>query len=504
MYSSMESIGFSTYFNDLVNYFYEDERLVEQFGERLGFDVNQDIFLGVVFLFPSAEQGTFDEKEQLKEHLSVMHNLPSVNSQIKQNQFFYVDNGVATFLIARDKDEIMKTLPAFKKEAVDLLESMDFRKKIRVGFGLPEKGIAGIKRTYSYAMKAVKAGEIFKKERIILDYMGMEIYSSINAMVTNYGKQITDIVFRQLSEVEISVLAKYYKCKEDIDTTARVMNIPPDLVREYLANVKKSTGLDVHDTEDSFKLHLLMIAKKVLDTNKKIDKIKENNHYECILLDIDDTLLDFQANERESFIKVLNDYGYENAEDYLPVYKKINDALWKEYEQGMIKRPEVLNTRFSKMMKEFGKDVSGEEWEARYRSYLNEGTQMIEDAEEICQWLRSRYRLFIVSNGVAQTQKKRLRASGLDRYFEQIFVSEEVGAQKPSKEFFSYVEDHISGFDKHRALIVGDSYSSDILGGQQYGIDTCWFIRGDIKAQEAEKKSTYRISGLKQLKDILD
>lgn len=156
------------------------------------------------------------------------------------------------------------------------------------------------------------------------------------------------------------------------------------------------------------------------------------------------------------------------------------------------------------MMKEFGKDISGEEWEARYRSYLNEGAQMIEDAEEICQWLRSRYRLFIVSNGVAQTQKKRLRASGLDRYFEQVFVSEEAGAQKPSKEFFSYVEDHISGFDKQRALIVGDSYSSDILGGQQYGIDTCWFIRGDIKAQEAEKKSTYRISGLKQLKDILD
>lgn len=503
MYSSMESIGFSTYFNDMVNYFYEDEKLVAEFGRRLGFEVDQDVFLGVVFLYPSTEQGTFEEKEQLKEHLSVIHNLPSVNRQIEQNQFFYVDNGVATFLIAHDKDEIADILPKFKKEAVDLLDTLGSEKKVRVGFGVPEKGIAGIKRTYSCAMKAVKAGEIFKKERVILDYMGMEIYSSINAMVTNYGKQITDIVFGQLSKMEISVLAKYYKCKEDIDTTARVMNIPPDLVREYLAGVKKSTGLDVHDTEDSFKLHLLTIAKKVLDTNRKIDEMKAASHYECILLDIDDTLLDFQANEHESFIQVMKDYGYENAEDYLPVYKKINDGLWKAYEKGEIERPEVLNTRFSKMMKEFGVEVNGEEWEKKYRSYLNEGAQTIEDAEEICQWMKGKYRLFVISNGVTETQKKRLKKSGLDKYFEQVFVSEEVGAQKPSEEFFTFVENHIQGFDKSKALIVGDSYSSDIQGGLKYGIDTCWFLRGDMDEKESGEKSTYRISGLKQLKDIL-
>ena len=94
-------------------------------------------------------------------------------------------------------------------------------------------------------------------------------------------------------------LAKYYKCKEDIDMTAKVLDLPSDLVREYLANVKKSTGLDVHDTEDSFKLHLLMIAKKVLDTNKKIDKMKASNQYTCILLDVDDTLLIFRQMKKK-------------------------------------------------------------------------------------------------------------------------------------------------------------------------------------------------------------
>ena len=125
------------------------------------------------------------------------------------------------------------------------------------------------------------------------------------------------------------------------------------------------------------------------------------------------------------------------------------------------------------------------------------------NVKEICQWLKGRYRLFIISNGVAKTQKKRLKASGLDKYFEQIFVSEEVGAQKPSREFFTYVEKHIPEFDKNKALIVGDSYSSDIKGGLEYGIDTCWFIK-EGKKTGAGEKSTYRISRLKQLKDILD
>ena len=86
MYSSMETIGFSTYFNDVVNYFYEDERLVVQFGQKLGFDVRQDMFLGVVFLYPSTEQGTFEEKERLKKHLDQMCALPSINKKVGSNQ----------------------------------------------------------------------------------------------------------------------------------------------------------------------------------------------------------------------------------------------------------------------------------------------------------------------------------------------------------------------------------------------------------------------------------
>lgn len=502
MHSRMESIGFSTYFNDVINRFYEDEKLVATFGRTLGFDVEKDVFMGVMLLYPSTERSTYQEREFLREKLTGLQNIPAINKAIDQNQFFYVDNGVASFLVGHGHQEIMEILPAFKEEVLKIIESMPKDKKIRLGIGLPKSGISGIKDTYSYAEKAIKAGEIFKKERTVLEYMGMEIYSSINAMVTNYGKHITDIVLELLSEMEIRVLAKYYKCKEDVSTTAKVLDMSPEQVTGYLDNVKRVTGLDVHDTEDSFKLHLLMIAKKVLDTNRKIKEAKETKEYEFILLDIDDTLLDFQANEEESFAHVMKDNGYEEVPKYLEVYKEINHQLWKDFEQGYIPKSEVLNTRFSKTMAKFGVEVDGAEWEKQYRSYLNKGAQLIEGAVSTCLWLKNKYKLYIVSNGVSETQRTRLDASGLAPYFEDLFISEEVGSQKPSKEFFAYVEKHIPGFDKEKALIVGDSYSSDIQGGLQYGIDTCWFIRGSI-SEENGKKSTYRISRLKQLKDIL-
>ena len=119
---------------------------------------------------------------------------------------------------------------------------------------------------------AVKAGEIFKKDRVILEYMGMEIYSSINQMVVNFGDRLTRTVLKQLGETEKRVLAKYYKCKEDIAETARQLGMSEDDVKTSLNMVRINTGLDVNDTEDNFKLHFIMIAKKVLENDERIKK----------------------------------------------------------------------------------------------------------------------------------------------------------------------------------------------------------------------------------------
>ena len=163
-------------------------------------------------------------------------------------------------------------IPQIKETALQEVEKIESDRKIRVGIGTIESGIKGIKHTYSNAQDAVKAGEIFKKDRVILEYMGMEIYSSINQMVVNFGDRLTRTVLKQLGETEKRVLAKYYKCKEDIAETARQLGMSEDDVKTSLNMVRINTGLDVNDTEDNFKLHFIMIAKKVLENDERIKK----------------------------------------------------------------------------------------------------------------------------------------------------------------------------------------------------------------------------------------
>ena len=170
------------------------------------------------------------------------------------------------------KQPMRDLIPQIKETALQEVEKISADRKIRVGIGTIENGIKGIKHTYSNAQDAVKAGEIFKKDRVILEYMGMEIYSSINQMVVNFGDRLTRTVLKQLGETEKRVLAKYYKCKEDISETARQLGMSEDDVKTSLNMVRINTGLDVNDTEDNFKLHFIMIAKKVLENDEKIKR----------------------------------------------------------------------------------------------------------------------------------------------------------------------------------------------------------------------------------------
>lgn len=277
MYGSMNKIQFTTFFNDVLNRFYEDERDVKRLGETLGFDVEEDYFVAVAFLYPSIEVTSFEEKEQLKALLSPIQAQTPVNQTIKENQMLIIEKGVVTFLIGKSRQEISDALPAYREEALKVIEEARLPKKVRIGIGMVESGVSGLKQTCDNAVSAIRAGEIFKKERTVLEYMGMEIYSSINAMITSYGERMTGIVLKQLDDHQQRVLQKYYKCKEEIGKTAEVMGISEEEVTKALSQVKENTGLDVNDTEDNFKLHLVMIAKKVLGTNEKIEEAKKKH-----------------------------------------------------------------------------------------------------------------------------------------------------------------------------------------------------------------------------------
>lgn len=282
MHYRTEEIKFIAYFTDILNHFYEDVRDVYRLAHTLGFNLEEDCFLAVTFMFPSTELATLEEKEVLRNALHNIKNLPEKNQQIDEEQYLYMENGVATFLIGGEKKDLTKMLDSYKAEVLEVLKAVNLSKRVRVGFGLIERDLKGISKTYKNAKNAVSAGEIFKKERHILDYMSMEIYSSINAMITNYGDRMTTVVLEQLDEETQRILGKYYKCKADIGRTAEKLSIDRELVVTALETVKENTGLDVNDTEDSFKLHLVMIAKKVLGTNAMIEEVKQkrvDEHY---------------------------------------------------------------------------------------------------------------------------------------------------------------------------------------------------------------------------------
>jgi len=223
--------------------------------------------------------------------------------------------------------------------------------------------------------------------------------------------------------------------------------------------------------------------------------------YKLLLFDLDDTLLDFSANEIDSLNKLFQQNGYTFSDELFRLYNSVNKQLWTDYENGTIALDEVLNSRFSKTMLKLDKIVDGMEWENQYRELLGNGYQLIDGALEVCQSLSVSHRLFAITNGITKTQLKRLKQAGLYDFFEDIFDSQSIGFQKPSKAFFDYVMSHIKDFDARDALIIGDSLNTDIKGGLMSGIDTCWFNRTSQECPP-EIQSTYTITDLTQLSHI--
>ena len=140
----------------------------------------------------------------------------------------------------------------------------------------------------------------------------------------------------------------------------------------------------------------------------------------------------------------------------------------------------------------------------RYVSILSGKGHCIDGARDLCELLHGRVRMYIVTNGTEWIQRGRWAVSGLETYFEEMFISDRVGYPKPDVRFFEAVEREIPDFCKERTLIVGDSLSSDMQGGINFGIDTCWFCPdGGEATAETASRLTYRIGALEELPIIL-
>ena len=223
---------------------------------------------------------------------------------------------------------------------------------------------------------------------------------------------------------------------------------------------------------------------------------------EFLLLDLDDTILDFKKAEHLAVQKTLREFGIDPSAEVCQRYSQINQLHWEALERKEITREQVLVGRFAMLFAEHGMSIDATACARCYEKNLSEGHYFLPGAEEAVAALSKKYRLFMVSNGTARVQNKRLASSGLPKYFEGIFISQDVGINKPDKGYFDHCFARIPGFSHEKTMIVGDSLSSDILGGKNAGIATCW-VNPHHKQADAARMPDYEIESITQLEALL-
>ena len=221
-----------------------------------------------------------------------------------------------------------------------------------------------------------------------------------------------------------------------------------------------------------------------------------------ILLDIDDTILDFHECAKATILRASEDFGVDFTQDMLSFYMEQNAFLWGQYEKGIITREDIFRTRFPLLFKEYGYNVDGLSFEDSFQKYFKTQYKFVDGAVELVEYLASKYDLYVASNSLLETQVSRLTSAGLYKYFKRLFVSDAIDYQKPTKEFFEGCFCQIPNFKKEETIIIGDSLSSDIKGGCMVGIKTCWFNPKQIK-NNTEFKADYEITSLDEIKNIL-
>lgn len=225
---------------------------------------------------------------------------------------------------------------------------------------------------------------------------------------------------------------------------------------------------------------------------------------QTILWDVDATLLDFHAAEKTAIHKLFQQFHLGECSDaMLQRYAKINRGYWERLEKGELTRDQVLVGRFQEFFEKEKLDVSAAPaFNEAYQSALGDTIVYRDDSYQIIESLRGKVKQYVVSNGTIVAQEKKLRLSGLGALMDGVFLSEELGVEKPNKEFFDKVFAQIGYLDRETVLIVGDSLTSDIRGGNNAGIRTCWYNPGHAAPLE-DVHIDYEITDLHEVYDLL-
>ncbi len=221
-----------------------------------------------------------------------------------------------------------------------------------------------------------------------------------------------------------------------------------------------------------------------------------------LLIDLDGTLLDFSKGERAAFLATIKRFtGYEPVDYECEKFSIINEFYFNEYRMGKMDRDEFHVKRFKEIYDFLKLGADPVESDKFYVESLKYQANLFDDVIDALKYLSKKYDLYIASNGMTEVQIKRLELAGISNYFKKIYVSEEVGYNKPDIEFFDYVFNDLADSDKSHYAIIGDRLESDILGGNNAGIMTIYLKRNEILRDDI--KPSYEILSFNEINKIL-
>lgn len=223
-----------------------------------------------------------------------------------------------------------------------------------------------------------------------------------------------------------------------------------------------------------------------------------------VLWDVDGTLLNFHLAEENAIRACFDEYGLGDlSEEGLNDYRKINNKYWKALEKGKIRRIEVLEGRFREFFQKYGYDTSiVSDFNISFQENLGKTYVFNNKAYETVNKLGEKYKQYAATNGSSIAQEGKLKGAGLESIFEDVFISERIGYEKPSKKFFDYIFNTIGSRDTSEYVIIGDSLTSDIRGGRNAGIKTVWF-NPDKEEKDKDIDFDYEVNNLEEVLDIL-
>lgn len=198
------------------------------------------------------------------------------------------------------------------------------------------------------------------------------------------------------------------------------------------------------------------------------------NGLKCILIDVDNTLLDFEKSSQTAIIRTCEDFKIPYSSELLAVFLKVNNEMWRQIQDGALTKEQLWQTRWNKIFNISGITADGPHFEAEFHRYLQDSAVPIDGALEALKYLSSKYKVCTASNASFKQQRHRLELTGMLNYIDKMFVSEQLGAQKPSSAFFKECFKHLK-YLPSETLMIGDDLHADMLGAASCEIHTCWF-----------------------------